>query len=130
MTYDDIQIGDWVYFSSTSKYPMKVTYIDPYECGLTFDGNEGDDMVGIYGEDGIQPIPLTEDMLILNDGKFETPADDMQCYKFNQLRVDLRFGAPMVHIGSCMQIIHYVHTLQNLLRICGGRAYANNFKIK
>lgn len=120
MTYDDIQIGDWVYFSSTSKYPMRVTYIDTYECGLTFDGNEGDDMIGIYGDDGIQPIPLTEDMLILNGG---VPPEHYggHAYQFGCLRVEVSCGAPWVR---------YVHTLQNFMRICGEKAYANNFKIK
>ena len=129
MTYDDIQIGDWVYFSSTSNYPMRVTYIDTFECGLTFDGNEGDDMIGIYGEDGIQPIPLTEEMLILNDG---VPPEHYggHAYLFGCLRVELSCGAPMVHIGTGYQWVHYVHTLQKLLRMCGGKAYANNFKIR
>lgn len=128
MTYDDIQIGDWVYFSATSKYPMRVTYIDAFDCGLTFDGNEGDDMVGIYGEEGIQPIPLTEEMLILNDG---VPLGHYRghTYLFGCLQVELSLGAPMIHISTGYQWVHYVHELQNLLRICGGKEYANNFKL-
>ena len=140
MNSTDLQINDWVYLSEKTKYPMQVTEIDKYNCLLDIKGNEGDPFDGIYGEDGIAPIPLTDEMLESNGfyvtwetlglkkvhldhkGYFAPESDiSMTCNKTR--------GYGIV-IGHNSIYFKYVNELQHLLRFCGFDDMADNFKIK
>lgn len=62
ISYKDLMIGNWVYESERSKFPMKVVYVGEDYCYLNFESNEGDVFDG-YEKD-MMPIPLAEDILI------------------------------------------------------------------
>lgn len=66
MTGEQLMLNDWVYLSAKGRYPMQIESIDRDHCYLDFDGNEGDPFDGIYGDGGIAPIPLTDEILDLN----------------------------------------------------------------
>lgn len=42
INYKDLMIGNWVYESERSKFPMRVVNIGEDYCYLDFDGNQGD----------------------------------------------------------------------------------------
>lgn len=134
-------MNDWVYLSEKSKYPMRVTAIDKYNCLLDFEGNEGDPFDGIYGEGGIAPIPLTGKMLLLNGWSRDDVDDDF--YELNAYnhkagvsRMDI-FWRHDNEISPCMFIndghipsVRFVHEMQHALRLCGLDDLADNFKIE
>ena len=125
MNCTDIQINDWVYLSEKS-YPMRVSSIDIDHCCLDFEGNEGDPFDGIYGEDGIAPIPLTAEMMELNYGEYGWITWH---WANDSIRVTMSvagdFGV-MVMSGD----FRFVHELQHALRLCGCNDKADDFKIK
>lgn len=59
--YKDLMIGDWVYLSEQSKYPMQVVGIGNNYCYLNFEGNESDliDTIDKY----MMPIEITKELL-------------------------------------------------------------------
>lgn len=106
MRCTDLQINDWVYLSEKSRYPMRVTEIDKYNCLLDFEGNEADPFEGYFDENGIVPIELTDRMVELNEST---------C---NYIEIVSTYSPK------------YVHELQHLLRLYGLHDMADNFKIK
>ncbi len=127
MKCTDIQINDWVYLSEATKYAMRVTSIDEDHCYLDFDGNGGDPFDGIYGENGIAPIPLTEEMLKLND-------DEEYVYWVGERRGNaLRVTIAIVGDSRDWTIsgdFQYAHEVQHALRLAGLGEIADNFKIE
>lgn len=75
--YKDLMVGNWVYLSEKSKYPMRVQTVGEDYCYLNFDDNEGDPFDGIDKE--MMPIEVTVGMLV-NMG-FET---DISLIEFNK----------------------------------------------
>lgn len=59
--YKDLQIGNWVYDSKYTKYPMRVEAIGENYCYLNFEGNEADPIDGI--DKYMMPIEVTEELL-------------------------------------------------------------------
>lgn len=140
MKCTDLQINDWVYLSKKAGYPMRVVEIDKYNCLLDFDGNEGDPFDGIYGEDGIASIPLTDEMLKHNGfyitWETEKPGDATRNYKgffHPELCISLAYSE---ELGYCTSVsskaiyFKHVNEFQHLLRFCGFEEMADNFKIK
>lgn len=62
INYKDLMIGDWVYESERSKFPMKVVSVGEDYCYLDFSNNEGDVFDG-YEKD-MMPIEVTEELLL------------------------------------------------------------------
>lgn len=60
--YKDLMIGNWVYLSEKSKYPMQVVGIGDNYCYLDFEGNEGGPFDGI--DKYMMPIEVTELLLM------------------------------------------------------------------
>ena len=60
--YKDLMIGNWVYLSEKSKYPMQVVGISDNYCYLDFEGNEGGPFDGI--DKYMMPIEVTELLLM------------------------------------------------------------------
>lgn len=124
-------LGNWVYDSERTKFPMKVVNIDTDSVYLDFDGNEGDVFDG--KDSDICPIPLTEEMLLKNgfekseyypNGKFYRYIYRENNRYFEVLNHVDAFEAynycgerPTFDIGSFY--IKYVHQLQCLLNLCG-----------
>jgi len=130
MKCTDIQINDWVYLSEKSKYPMRVTSIDENNCYLDFEGNEADPFDGIYGEDGIAPIPLTREIMEINGFSFGRRRGWMDSF-YNEetdMLIEADYDIRICDISDVK--IKYVHELQHLLRFCGLNDIADNFKIE
>lgn len=123
----ELMIGDWVSYdgeyvkiegvttdSGRYKYPFSVEYID------------GRDFAHIAVLN-VEPIPLTEEMLINNGfedlGRYFRLQDDI-------LMIHRNGGKLWAIIGTWAIDIQYVHKLQHLLRFCGLNELAENFKIE
>ena len=104
---------------------MQVAEIDKYNCLLDFEGNEGDPFDGIYGEDGITPIPLTKEIILSESDRFSQKHKD-EPIPFWKDRNNFYCG----HLGAFEVEVRYVHEVQNFLRAIGFTEEADNFKIK
>lgn len=62
--YKDLMIGNWVYESERSKFPMRVVNVGEDYCYLDFEGNEGD--VFEVKDKDMMPIEVTEKKLLKN----------------------------------------------------------------
>lgn len=122
MKCTDIQINDWVYLSEKTGYPMRVTSIDEDHCYLDFEGNEGDPFDGIYGEDGIAPIPLTEKLLKDNGASY----DCNETFYIDEIK--LKQKDDVFYFG--MIPIRFIHELQHIMRLYGLHDMADNIKVK
>ena len=58
ITTSDLRLGNWLYESDKSKFPMQVESIGKNWIYLDFEGNEGD--VFENSDKEIYPIPLTK----------------------------------------------------------------------
>ena len=118
------QVGDWVYDSNRSQYPMQVVAVAKYgDVYLDFEGNEG----GIWEckADEVEPIKITTEILRKNGFNLVTFYKGFVC----------RWGdIDKKHISwsDCYTVIDgydservfkgytiYVHELQQALRLCG-----------
>ncbi len=137
MKRTDIMLEDWVYLSDKSLYPMQVKSIDGYNCLLDFPQNEADFFEGVYGENGIAPVPLTGRMLERNGWKKYDAAGGTymlpeECSRLAFVVIEWKpqSRALFINNGMIPTPIQYVHQLQHALRICGLDDMADNFKIK
>ena len=133
MKANELMIGDW--FRCTDPTPMKITAIDSWNMVV-------EDQEGFKVEVGdLQPIPLTEDILLKNG--FESyeeryrliTADDAIFVEHiiaetndffwftNKSRVFRQIKPSIV----CN--FNYVHEIQHLLRLCGLTDLADHFKV-
>ena len=62
ISYKDLMIGNWVYLSEKTKYPMQVVGIGDSYCYLNFKGNEADPFDGV--DKDMMPIDVTEELLL------------------------------------------------------------------
>ena len=81
----------------------------------------------------IEPIPLTPEILEKNG--FVFLCQDYSAYYLNKLEIRERELTAEglyeydLEIGGVWVLIHYVHELQHILRLCGLNELADNFKI-
>lgn len=115
---NNLMIGDW--FRCTDLTPIRITRID--SRGMLVENQDTDEV----GLEDLQPIMLTEEMLIKNGfedfGNYFRLQDDV-------LMIHREGGKLWVIIGTWAIEIRYVHKLQHLLRFCGLDDLADNFKI-
>ena len=120
MTTSDLRIGNWLYESECTRYPMYVHTIGDDYVYLNFDGNEGD--VWECKPEELQGIPLTDDLMeklgfSYKDGLWR-----------HQWGIKVKPDAGFVNIenkdkenwlyGTCnCKDIWYLHQLQNLIAI-------------
>lgn len=137
MKINELQIGDWVYESEHTKFPMFVagTFKDIVNNGvvyLDFNGNEGE--LWEVDIDDISPIPITEEFLLKNgfkrsenhvwrdynvDATWDYETNDMQSFTLEKYPNDENL---VCGYGSCLWNgvnIKYVHELQNAMRLAG-----------
>lgn len=117
----ELMLGNWVYESERSQFPMRVVNIDKDMVYLDFDSNEGDIFDGRMED--ICPIPLTEEMLRNNGfivrqyplhGKIYEYRGE---YHYFQLSfIDCCFKCSFAGV---IYVVKYVHQLQNILTIAG-----------
>ena len=118
----ELMLGNWVYESERSQFPMKVVNIDKDMVYLDFDGNEGDWFDGRMED--ICPIPLTEEILFNNGFSREDTIGGFSFYRkiINDdilLKLVLKGGAIRTFVLNDFKEIKYVHQLQNILTIAG-----------
>lgn len=130
--YKDLMIGNWVYLSEKSKYPMQVVGIGDNYCYLDFEGNEGGPFDGI--DKYMMPINV-DDKLLKKIGFIREckepyiPCDDYQTV-VNDCYISVRKGETnsidrdwFCHIDNCnFETIggfdfQYLHELQNGIRL-------------
>ena len=117
-------LGNWVYESERTRFPMRVEAIFAEDVYLDFPGNEGD--VWESEEQDIMPIPLTEEII---SNLRECDHHDNVYYisigvyliRFEKTKSSFR-----VHVHEATnqyerveKVIKYVHELQNICKICG-----------
>lgn len=118
----ELMLGNWVYESERSQFPMRVVNIDKDMVYLDFEGNEGDWFEGKMED--ICPIPLTEGMLLKN-GFIRSVYLEDRCFSFDMPTNDEFSLLKLVDEGFFVYIlgklheIKYVHQLQNILTITG-----------
>lgn len=121
----DLMIGDWVECTYwTPSKQLKVAEIRRIMDDEIKIGVYSDDLVLIFRQSEVRPIPLTPEILEKNG--FELSVDFGNVYS---LKESQRFWAVYVSEGvyalSCQSIdstfanIRYVHELQHALRLCG-----------
>ena len=118
MKADELMIGDWVL--NTFGTPIRVKELLEDGINGEWDGCECYGLVELY--DDIKPIPIDEDILERNGWKI---ADDMfvkQPYRITKADKVWGVAYGMAYIAE----IHFVHELQNIMRITG---YQGGFKI-
>lgn len=120
----ELMLGNWVYESERSQFPMKVVNIDKDMVYLDFEDNEGDCFDGLMED--ICPIPLTEEMLLKNEfikrslHGYKEHYIYTYCTKLETFEFPALFNCEFSFLmfGRAMRL-NYVHQLQNVLTIAG-----------
>ena len=117
----ELMLGNWVYESERSQFPMRVVNIDKDMVYLDFEGNEGDWFDGDAKD--ICPIPLTEEIFWKNGFEYLSGVYYLkQCFYPEFCKGDDDFFYMTTNLGEYKYIespIKYVHQLQNILTIAG-----------
>lgn len=114
-------LGNWVYESERSQFPMQVVNIDKDMVYLDFDGNEGDVFDG--KDSDICPIPLTEEIFDKNGFRYLCGVYYLEEDASLEFRKEdggyfyLSFDLSNYVLSD--KPIKYVHQLQNILTIAG-----------
>ena len=110
---NELRIGNWVYDSKYTQYPMQVVLIGSDYVYLDFEGNEGDVWECDCKE--IVPIPLTEELIEKQGwekiGYYYTDKNGLEIYETNDgwlLHIDDNKCQTTIAI-----LINSVHELQN-----------------
>ena len=129
MKINELQIGNWVYESESTQFPMFVTGIlkdsdgNGGEVYLEFEGNEGD--IWEVNIEDARPIPITEDILANNGFEKHTSYwnESHNYFKLPDKRfvlLSVMNGDEILYRLRGMGInIKYVHELQNAMRMAG-----------
>lgn len=121
----DLMFGDWVLLRHTHTKEKTAEYVYGIGRDVILYRNEAG--VQCVDMNLIEPMPLTEEMLINNGfedlGKYLRLQDDI-------LMIHRNGGKLWAIIGTWAIDIQYVHKLQHLLRFCGLNELADNFKIE
>ena len=127
MKTNELMLGDWVlveryegiYGGPVWKQAGKVNGIFQEEAEIRFSDDDDDEFIYSYPSDGIDPIPLTPEILEKNgfeDGQFFAEL----LYREWQIMCDCSHIAMRHEGGWSMDIsCKYVHELQHALRLCG-----------
>ena len=127
MTTSDLRIGNWLYESECTRYPMYVYTIGDDYVYLNFDGNEGD--VFECKPEELQGIPITEELLTKMGARKVTDIGwnvvesysagvriELRVILFSESEIDVKIRRSTPHLEDYFQgsSIHYLHELQNL----------------
>lgn len=123
--YRDLMIGNWVYLSEKTKYPMQVVGIGEDYCYLNFEGNEADPFDGV--DKDMMPIKVTDELLLkigfkhlssgidlIEDFMFEMNEVNIVIGKYNN-RYSCSFWKITKELGYFN--FKYLHELQNGIRL-------------
>ena len=128
MKENDLMIGDWVYlvkdYGPIKKEILKLDGLDLYRV---FDGVLG-----------VEPIPLTAEILKKNGFKHYITEEDSDSFDYTEGNLGYVFNKTEYGYMSCIDmvgsftitgLIKYVHELQHIFRLCGLSERADNFKL-
>ena len=129
ITTSDLRLGNWLYESDKSKFPMQVESIGKNWIYLDFEGNEGD--VFENSDKEIYPIPITKE-LIVKSLNAEPLGDDYSVklgdYRYIYFRINNDgyisidfFNYDDNSENEICDGIRYVHELQNLYHAFTGK---------
>ncbi len=118
----DLRLGNWLYYSQPSGFPMQVYALGKDWVQLNFDGNEGDVFENTDKE--IYPIPITKE-LIVKSLNAEPLGDDYSVklgdYRYIYFRINNDgyisidfFNYDDNSENEICDGIRYVHELQNI----------------
>ena len=123
---DELMFGDWI--TEKHGYPMQVTTVGKDYLYADFEDNEGD--VFEFDDEDSKPYPvtLTDDFFERNNfgKKVLHYTEGSSIYEKdgnNGYNIAIRLGNPPSGPSSN---VHYVHELQQLLRIAGYTEMANS----
>lgn len=137
MNTKDLMIGNWVYYTKKSQFPMRVVSLGEDYVYLDFEGNEGD--VFEPRLDDMMPIPVTEDLLLkigLEKKQYNVSGDKSASWHYMSFKgyiFDISNFSNSVgkdwhcHIDNeyCDSIgffdFQYLHELQNGIRLITGK---------
>ena len=125
----DLRLGNWLYDSQPSGFPMQVSALGKDWVQLDFDGNEGDCFENSDKE--IYPIPITKE-LIVKSLNAEPLGDDYSVklgdYRYIYFRINNDgyisidfFNYDDNSENEICDGIRYVHELQNLYYALTGK---------
>lgn len=132
--------GDWVYIFDPDNKDDKGAY---QVSEVREEGIRTKMFTDIYEENWFEPIPLTNEILRLNDFEYNHKA--YANYKdtnigvwcdWNYFNTDDERYSMYNHVGIWFVLgseemkVSYVHELQHALRLCGLNDMADNFKIE
>ena len=113
----NLMIGDLVYIHEPECKGHRIDSIDELDGQVGADGE-------VYDECDIRPIPLTEDILVKNGfektkgGEYKRTRYVMFSDKSWVALYTREAGGYSAFLNKIV-VIHYVHQLQHLLRLCG-----------
>lgn len=134
----DLMIGNWVYYTKKSQFPMRVVSLGEDYVYLDFEENEGD--VFEPNLEDMQHIEVTEEFILKNGFEkgesmvIEGETCTSYSLQFKDTFIDVTYGISnsidrnwYCHIDNCdRQTIgsfdfQYVHELQNGIRLITGK---------
>lgn len=120
MEASELMIGDWV--QDTCGKPIQVRDILDEGINGMWGGGECYDVEAHY--DDIEPIPIDEDILVLNGWEGRR---DLKMYRYENYVIFKSFwGWNLQSELAMVAEIRFVHELQNILRMIG---YQRGFKV-
>jgi len=117
MDAKELMIGDWVNVPKLNK-PVRVNAV--YRTMIKPNPDD-DDVHASIGDEYLEPIPLTEEILeangfVVSDEKAVIPDVGVVIIYGKYRRLD---EDNMLNMGDNLYPIRYVHELQHVLRLCG-----------
>lgn len=129
MNAKEFMIGDWVRDAGRTDRPVykRINRVDERENDCV-----ADEYKVILGEAGMEPIPITPEILEAN-GFEKDPEDGTMCW-VNGEEEEVNWRGTILCISSISALMEhdscmYVHQLQHALRLCGLYDLADNFKM-
>lgn len=127
INYKDLMIGNWVYESEKTKFPMQVIGIYEDYCYLNFEGNESDPFDGF--DKYMMPIEVTEELLLKigfessdypNEEGYATYNKDTEDYCVSICKFKNKWFCE-IDANKCENVgnfyFKYLHELQNGIRL-------------
>lgn len=128
MKANELMIGDWVVYRGDAEYtnPVRIDGMDIRTCSLITEDRED------VGFDGIEPIPITPEILEKNGFEFDSCGDcgdgwyiyyDEGCHYIGRGKNGKGWNCILWRESycdyACCVEIKSVHQLQHAMRLCG-----------
>ena len=115
ITPNDLRLGNWLYYTEETKFPMQVSALGKDWVQLDFEDNDGDCFENTDKE--IYPIPFTERFLSIIGTCVNPIKWRIGGYGFNKCKCN----DGHISISLLGNNMIYVHELQNLYHVLTGK---------